>query len=70
VAHCNGFHHYDACVGPWYSKHPCGYTDQKFPNVDIMSSLYVTQVIIIAMLLAGAWKYQKLKHSATYWHLE
>ena len=37
-----------------------------FANADIMSSLYLTQVIILAMLLAGAWKYGKMNHPATW----
>lgn len=39
---------------------------KQWPNVDIMSSLYFTQFIIIAMLLGGAWKYQQLRHPATW----
>lgn len=39
---------------------------KNFPNADIMSSLYLTQGIIIAMILAGAWKYKKLNHPATF----
>lgn len=39
---------------------------KHWPNVDIVSPLYITQGIIIGMLLLGAWKYQKLKHPATY----
>ncbi len=42
----------------WYKK--------DFPNVDIMVSLYFTQVLIIAMILFAAWKYTKLKHPATW----
>ncbi|MEO7660269.1 MAG: hypothetical protein ABIV48_11705, partial [Pyrinomonadaceae bacterium] len=38
----------------------------KMPNVDIMLPLYFTQVIIITMLLARAWKFGKLRHPATY----
>lgn len=37
-----------------------------FPNIDIMAPLYATQLIIIAMLFAGAWKYKKLRHPATF----
>ena len=37
-----------------------------WPNVDIMGPTYVTQVIIIAMILLAAWKFKKLKHPATY----
>lgn len=39
---------------------------KEMPNVNIMAPLYLTQVIIIAMLLAGAWKYKKLRHPATF----
>lgn len=37
-----------------------------FPNIDIMIPLYISQVIILIMLLAGAWKYNKLRHPATF----
>lgn len=39
---------------------------ENWPNVDIMMPIYFTQVIIIGMLLFAAWKYDKLKHRATY----
>ena len=39
---------------------------KDFPNINIMQPIYLTQVIIMAMLLVGAWKYSKLKHPATY----
>lgn len=39
---------------------------KQWPNIDIMSSLYFTQFIIIAMLLGGAWKYRQLRHPATW----
>ena len=39
---------------------------KEFPNINIMAPLYLSQGIIIAMLLAGAWKYKKLRHPATY----
>jgi hypothetical protein len=31
-----------------------------------MVPIYPTQVIILGMILLGAWKYNKLKHPATY----
>ena len=37
----------------------------KDPNINIMISGYYTQLVIIVMLLLGAWKYSKLKHPAT-----
>ncbi len=39
---------------------------KDFPNINIMVPIYLTQVLIMAMLLLGAWKYGKLKHAATY----
>jgi hypothetical protein len=38
---------------------------KEMPDVDIMFPLYITQGVIIALLLLGAWKYHKLKHPAT-----
>lgn len=43
-----------------------GMNSQQWPDIDIMGSLYVSQALIIAMLLIAAWKYNKLKHPATY----
>lgn len=42
------------------------YLWMMFPNIDIIVSSYFSQVIIITMLLAAAWKYEKLKHLATF----
>lgn len=39
---------------------------KDWPNVDIMFPIYITQILIIAMILIGAWKYNKFKHGATY----
>ena len=39
---------------------------KQWPDIDIVSPVYITQAIIIGMLLLGAWKYQKLKHPATF----
>lgn len=39
---------------------------KQWPNVDIMPSLYISEIMILAMLLLGAWKYNKLKHPATW----
>ena len=38
----------------------------RMPNVDIMLPLYVTEFVIISMLLLGAWKFNTLRHPATY----
>lgn len=43
-----------------------GIQSTQWPNVEIMPSLYFTNGLIIALLLAGAWKYGKLKHPATW----
>ncbi|MEJ2005145.1 MAG: hypothetical protein P8X57_09320, partial [Cyclobacteriaceae bacterium] len=37
-----------------------------WPDIDIMQPIYLAQFIIIGLLLGGAWKYDKLKHPATY----
>lgn len=42
-----------------------GIHSKDWPNINIMQPIYFTQVLIIALLIAGAWKYQKLKHPAT-----
>ncbi len=39
---------------------------KEWPMVDIMAPIYFTQVLIMGMLLLGAWKYNKLKHPATW----
>ncbi len=39
---------------------------KQWPNIDIMPSLHISGLLILAMLLAGAWKYNKLKHPATW----
>lgn len=39
---------------------------KEFPNINIILPIYYTQILIIGMLLLGAWKYGKLKHPATY----
>jgi hypothetical protein len=38
----------------------------EWPNIDIMMPIYLTQFLIIAMILAAAYKYDKLKHPATF----
>lgn len=43
-----------------------GINFEDWPNVDIMGPVYVTQAIIIALVLVTAWKYQKLRHPGTY----
>ncbi len=37
-----------------------------WPHINIMIPMYMTQVLIIGMLLAASWKYGKLKHPGTY----
>ena len=39
---------------------------KDFPNINIMFPVYLSQILIIGMLMLGAWKYNKLKHPATY----
>lgn len=39
---------------------------KEWPNINIIIPIYFAQVLIIGMLLIGAWKYRKLKHPATY----
>jgi len=39
---------------------------EQWPNVNIMTSLYLSEVLILIMLFLGAWKYNKLKHPATW----
>jgi putative effector of murein hydrolase LrgA (UPF0299 family) len=43
-----------------------GFNIKDFPNIDIMVPLYVSQFIIITMILLGAWKYNKFRHPATF----
>lgn len=39
---------------------------KSFPNIDIMFPLYIGQAVIIGMILLGAWKYNNLRHPATF----
>lgn len=39
---------------------------KDWPNIDIMLPIYITQALIISILLFAAWKFGKLKHPATY----
>lgn len=39
---------------------------KEWPNINILIPGYLTQVIIIIMILLAAWKYGKLNHPATY----
>jgi hypothetical protein len=39
---------------------------KELPNLNIMVPIYISLIMIIGMLLFGAWKYAKLKHPATY----
>jgi len=43
-----------------------GLNIQQMPNVDIMFPLYVAQIIILGLILAAAWKFETLRHPATY----
>jgi hypothetical protein len=43
-----------------------GMNSKQWPNIDIIYPLYITQALIMTMLLLGAWKYKKLKHPATF----
>lgn len=43
-----------------------GLNIEQWPDIDIMMPLYVTEMLIIGMVLLAAWKYDKLKHPATY----
>lgn len=42
-----------------------GINRHQWPAVDIMLPIHVTTVLIIAMLVLAAWKFDKLKHPAT-----
>lgn len=45
------------------------YVDLYFettPNVDVMVPIYITQFLIILIVILGAWKFQKFRHLATY----
>jgi hypothetical protein len=39
---------------------------KQWPQIDIMLPIYYAEIIIIALLFLGAWKYKKLTHPATY----
>ncbi len=39
---------------------------KSWPHINILIPLYIAQAIILGLLLLAAWKYDKLKHPATY----
>ncbi|RYY85785.1 MAG: hypothetical protein EOO15_16170 [Chitinophagaceae bacterium] len=39
---------------------------KEWPHIDIMAPIYLANVLIIVMILAAAWKWKKLRHSATW----
>jgi hypothetical protein len=39
---------------------------KEWPNINILVPLYVSQAMIIGMLLFAGWKYKQLRHPATY----
>jgi hypothetical protein len=43
-----------------------GMHSKDWPNIDVMLPLYITQGIILAMIVLAAWKYKKFTHPATY----
>ena len=43
-----------------------GLNIEQWPEIDIMIPLYFTEVLIIGMVWLAAWKWDKLKHPATY----
>lgn len=43
-----------------------GLNIEQWPEIDIMMPLYFTEILIIAMVILAAWKWDKLKHPATY----
>ena len=43
-----------------------GLNIEDWPAIDIMLPLYITNVLIIGLLLLASWKYDKLRHPATY----
>ena len=38
----------------------------EWPNIDIMTPVFITQALIVLMIVLAAWKFKKLKHPATY----
>jgi len=42
---------------------------EQWPDVDIYTPIVISQISIVALTLAAAWKYGKLKHPATWWAL-
>lgn len=38
----------------------------EWPDINIMMPIYYAEIVIVCLLFLGAWKYEKLKHPATY----
>ncbi len=43
-----------------------GFNFADFPNIDIMTPVYIGQAIILGMIAFAAWKFGTLRHPATY----
>ena len=43
-----------------------GINIEDWPNIDVMAPLYLTQMLIIGMVLLISWQFGKLRHPATY----
>lgn len=43
-----------------------GVNSASWPNIDVMWPVYSCQIIILGMLVFAAWKFDKLRHPATY----
>lgn len=39
---------------------------KEWPNINIMTPIYLAEALILAMLLLAAWKFRQLKHPATW----
>jgi hypothetical protein len=43
-----------------------GMNVDQWPNIDIMTPVYITQAIITLLIISAAWKFKKMKHPATW----
>lgn len=65
MAHLDSVYYYDARPRTRFGFVALAIQSDRMPNVDVMIPLYISELVIIGMLLLGSWKFDTLEHPAT-----